>query len=285
MLRRDSEIATGREISPEASQTDLERLIGYDVTDNEFEPIGNVTALWADRNSQAAFVGVQSGWLAGKTHVVPAYGATVNDHDRKIRLAYFKRDIKGAPSYDPKAVLDLAKEREIFGYFQRKGPQLPELKATAAPTALAASSYEAQRESAVTREATREAFEDTNIPLHEERLKVGKREVEGDGVRLRKIVRTETVQQGVDLRHEEVVVERIPARDMKVGAKAFQNEEFYIPLRHEEVIIEKEARVREEFHARKAAKMEHQTVSGEVRKEDIEFVKQEQRRPEQRATR
>jgi uncharacterized protein (TIGR02271 family) len=281
MLPRDTQTPAGREISPDASQADLERLIGYDVTDNEFEPIGNVTALWADRTSQAAFVGVQSGWLAGKTHVVPAYAATVNDRDRKIRLAYFKRDIKGAPSYDPKAILDLAKENEIFAYFQRKGPQLPKLKAMAAPSALAPAAYEAQRESAV----AREALEDTSIPLHEERLRVRKREVEGDGVRLRKIVRTETVQEGVDLRHEEVVVERVPAKNIKVGAKAFQNEEFYIPLRHEEVVVVKEARVREEFHARKAAKMEHQTVSGEVRKEDIELVKQEQHRPEQRISR
>src|SRR4051812_27790295 len=46
------------------------------------------------------------------------------------------------------------------------------------------------------------------IPLYEESLNVGKREVEAGAVRLRKIVRTETVNQPVELRHEEVVIDR-----------------------------------------------------------------------------
>jgi stress response protein YsnF len=69
---------------------------------------------------------------------------------------------------------------------------------------------------------------------------------------------------------------------MKIGSKAFQNEEFYIPLRHEEAVVEKETRVREQYHARKGAKTEHKTIADDVRKEDIEYVNQEDRRPEQR---
>ena len=72
-----------------------------------------------------------------------------------------------------------------------------------------------------------------------------------------------------------------PAKDMKVGAKAFQNEEYYIPLRQEEAVIEKETRVREEFHARKAAKTEHKTISDDVRKEDIEVINQQDVRPQE----
>jgi len=283
MLKHESELSAGRQISPNASQADLERLTGYDVQDNDFEPLGTVTSIWVDRTSQAAFVGVQTGWLAGKTHVVPAYGATVNDRDRKIRLAYFKRDIRGAPSYDPKTALDFNKEKEIFSYFQGRGPQLPELKPLATTTPLAGAAFETQRETPRTGvdAAVQEALEDTNIPLHEELLKVAKRQVEGGGVRIRKVVRTERVQQGVDLRHEEIIVERIPAKDVKIGAKAFQNEEFYIPLRHEEAVVEKETRVREQYHARKAAKTEHKTISDDIRKEDIEYVNQEDRRLEQ----
>ena len=47
-----------------------------------------------------------------------------------------------------------------------------------------------------------------------------------------------------------------------------------VPLRREEPVIEKEARVREEIRARKTTGTEQRTVSGEVRKEDVEVEKQ-----------
>jgi uncharacterized protein (TIGR02271 family) len=274
---------SGRQISPDAPEADLKRLTGYDVVDNDFESIGKVTAIWADRTSQAAFVGVQTGWLAGKTHVVPAQGATVNDRDEKIRLAYSKSDIKSAPVFEPTEELNYANETEIVNYFRKKGPVLPELRqsVTAKPgsststTTLGAAAATASGMTARHEELS-DSLKEANIPLHEEHLKVGKRQVEAGGVRLRKIVRTEKVSQELDLQHEEIVVERVPAADMKVGAKAFQNEEFYIPLRAEEAVIEKETHVREQFHCHKTPKSEHKTISDDVRKEDIEVVKQEE---------
>src|SRR2546423_15287435 len=56
-----------------------------------------------------------------------------------------------------------------------------------------------------------ESSQNTGIPLYEESLNVGKREVEAGSVRLRKIVRTETVSQPIELRHEELVIDREPA--------------------------------------------------------------------------
>jgi uncharacterized protein (TIGR02271 family) len=89
--------------------------------------------------------------------------------------------------------------------------------------------------------------EHANVQLSEEQLKVGKREVEAGGVRLRKTVRTETVHQPVQLRREEVVVERVPAGEAtRRGTASFEQQEVYVPLRREEPVIEKEARVCEE---------------------------------------
>lgn len=298
MLSRE-EMASGRQISADASQADLQRLTNYDVIDNDFENIGKVSAIWVDRASNVAFVGVQSGLLSTKTHGVPAQGAVINDRDEKIRLAYNKSDIKNAPTYDPKEELSFANESEIYSYFQKKGQSLPELKAaapsktfssTAAAAAAAAGSTVAmpklaqrqaeasstleQREALKSPSMLGEALNEANIPLHEEQLKVSKREVGSGGVRLHKIIQTQHVEQGVDLRHEEIAVERLPARNLEVSAKAFQEEEFYIPLHQEEAVVEKEARVREQFHAHKADKMEHKTVSGDCRKEDMEVINQ-----------
>ena len=46
------------------------------------------------------------------------------------------------------------------------------------------------------------------VPLYQEQINVGKREEEAGSVRLKKIVRTETVNVPVELRHEEVVIDR-----------------------------------------------------------------------------
>ena len=295
MLTRE-EMASGRQISPDASQADLQRLTDYDVVDSESEKIGKVSGIWVDRSAQVAFVGVHTGLLSGKTHVVPAQGAMVSDRDQRIRLAYLKSDIKSAPVFDPKVELNYANESEVVSYYRKKGPPLPELKgvsssatylstsaagvaaaAAAAPSMVQRESL--QRESAQQREALKEAY----IPLHEEQLKVSKREVGAGVIRLHKVVHTEHVQEGIDLRHEEIVVERIPAKDLTVGSKAFQDEEFYIPLRQEEAVIEKQARVREQFHAHKADKMEHRTIADDIRKEDIEVINQDELRSDLRS--
>jgi stress response protein YsnF len=49
------------------------------------------------------------------------------------------------------------------------------------------------------------------IPLHEERLNVGKRTVDAGQVTIRKIVKTETVNQPIQLRHETLVIDREPS--------------------------------------------------------------------------
>ncbi len=126
-------------------------------------------------------------------------------------------------------------------------------------------------------------MEETRIPLSEERLKVGTREVESGGVRLRKVVRSETVNQPVELKREEIVVERVPAAEAQAGAvagTAYEQQDIYVPLRREEAVVEKESRVTGEVRARKTTQTEQQTISGQVRKEDVEVERnpEEQRR-------
>ena len=261
MKSRQQETSSGGQTSSSLPNINLERVAGYDVYDKNDEHVGKVTAIWADHTGQPAYLGVRTLWLIGKTHVVPAYGAQVNQQEQRIRLPYLKDHVKNAPNYDPDIELDFGKEQEVFSYYSSKGQPLPDLQPDR-PTA------------AGTRDAgqTARTGEEARIALHEEQLKVGKRQVDtGAGVRLRKILRTETVNQPVELRREEIVVERVPAAsDRKPGERAFEGQELYIPLRHEEPVVEKEVRVREEVQARKLASTEQQNVSGQVRREDIE---------------
>jgi uncharacterized protein (TIGR02271 family) len=109
------------------------------------------------------------------------------------------------------------------------------------------------------------------IQLSEEQLKIRKREVEAGGVRLRKIVRTEVVNQPVELEREELVIERVPPSEAHTGRQqAFNEQEVFIPLRREEPIVEKQTALREEVRARKKKQTDRQDVSAEVRREDIE---------------
>jgi len=236
------------------TQRNLAQFIDHDVVDQNGDKIGKLNSLWSDPQGEPAFLGVQTGWLSSKTHVVPARGTEVNEVSRTIRLPYAADKIKAAPAYDPGVELDPNAVRDVQSYYNIS-PQ------PAAPSPAQTSGE--KQESDV-----------TTIKLHEEQVKVGKRQVEAGGVRLRKVVRTETVNQPVELRREEIVVERVPGKGQaqpgQPASKEFQQQDIYIPLRREEAVVEKEGRVREEVRVSKKTQTERQNVSEQVRKEDVE---------------
>lgn len=231
---------------------DLSKYIGYDVVDQTDSKIGTLECMWSDHNGEPAFIGVKTAWIFGKNHVVPAKSVDVSERSQRIRLPYTKDKVKDAPSYDADDDMNPQCEQEVYRYY---GVQAP---GQAAPRA----SSTQERPSTA---------EEAKMTLSEEELKVGKRQVEAGGVRLRKIVRTETVNQPVELRREEIVVERVPASEAGAAQGAFKGEEVYIPLRREEAVVQKEARVREEVRVRKEAQTEEQQISEPVRSEDVEI--------------
>lgn len=256
---KDPEIYHGAEL-------DLERFIGYDVLDRSGEDIGDISAFWTDEIGRPAFIGIKTSWLMGKTHVIPAEAAEVNHAQQHIRVPFTNEEVKGAPNYDPDVELDSATEHKVIGYFQGKGmPAWSGRERTASGS-------------------ERMGAEEARIPVHEEELSVGKRAVETGGIRLRKVVRRETVQQPVELKREDVVVERVPTgesqatgRTPEASGRAFEGEEVYIPLWEEEPVVSKDVRVREEVRARKTEESESRTVSGETRKEDVEIEDERKR--------
>jgi uncharacterized protein (TIGR02271 family) len=117
-----------------------------------------------------------------------------------------------------------------------------------------------------------EMNEDGTVKVIEERLNVGKREVEGGRVRVRSYVREEPVSADVDLRSERVYVERRPV-DRAVNAGDVSMRDQVIEAReHEEVpVVGKEARVVEEIGLRKETEVEHQRIQDTVRKTEVEI--------------
>ncbi|HWQ93686.1 MAG TPA: PRC and DUF2382 domain-containing protein [Clostridia bacterium] len=261
-------VASGA-VSGTATGRNIERYIDYVVVDYNDNKIGTLECLWSDHLGEPAYVGVRTGWLFGKTHVVPAESVDVNEAGHKVRLPYTEQIVKDAPSYDADAEMTADKEREICNYYRGRSSRKPSVT-----TAEAATMTRTERVERETGEPPRERAtpEQATIQLSEEELKVGKRAVEAGGVRLRKIIRTETVNQPVELQREELVIERVPASEAHSGRQqAFTEQEVYIPLRREEAVVQKETHLREEVRARKKTQSEHEEVSGEVRREDVEI--------------
>jgi len=123
------------------------------------------------------------------------------------------------------------------------------------------------------------------IPLHGERVEVGRREVESGAVRLRKVIRTETVSEPVTLRREEVVIDRLPAgqaggelpansgQQGVALSQPFTEQTITIPLKREEPVVTTQVVPMGEVVARKQVASESTTVQQPVRTEDVQVVR------------
>lgn len=110
------------------------------------------------------------------------------------------------------------------------------------------------------------------IPVVEEKLNVGKREVESGSVRVRKYVQERPVEADVTLRKEQVVVDRRPVdRPATAGmADAFKETTIDVTARSEQAVVSKEARVVEEVVVRKDVKQQTEKIHDTVRRTDVQ---------------
>jgi uncharacterized protein (TIGR02271 family) len=115
----------------------------------------------------------------------------------------------------------------------------------------------------------------TRIPVYEERLDVEKRQAELGEVRLHKTVEQEEVSVPVELRREEVHVDRRDVQDRPIepGAAdmAFQETTIRVPVRGEEAVVDKQAFVTGEVVVTKEQTTERQEVRDTVRRERVDI--------------
>lgn len=118
----------------------------------------------------------------------------------------------------------------------------------------------------------RGAIEEQALPITEERLQVGKREVERGGVRVRSYVTEQPVHEQLRLRNERIDVERRPVDQPLTGSEddAFRERTVEMTARGEEPMVAKEARVVEEVVLRKTANEEVRTIDESVRRTQVD---------------
>ncbi len=279
-----------------------QQMLDYQVVDQTGAEIGTVHSFWANaQTGNLEFVGVKTGWLFGHNHVIPVEKIELDEAGRAVRVPYTSDFIKGAPSIDADATISDEEEAEIYRYYQGDGTTShtntghSDLGSTAASAESTVKNTASEAGAAVKNTAaaagaalglntaanktasatTATGKDDIEVALTEEQVHVGKRTVDAGQVRLRKIVRTEIVNQPVEIRHEDVVVERVSADQVHAGTATsdFTEQTIDVPLTREEVVVSKDAHVTGAVRLHKTEGVEQQQVSETVRKEDVEIVR------------
>ncbi|GAB3527447.1 hypothetical protein GCM10027443_04040 [Pontibacter brevis] len=115
----------------------------------------------------------------------------------------------------------------------------------------------------------------SSIPVVQEQMKVGKREVETGGVRLRSRIIEKPVEEHLRLREEHVRVERNPvnrpANEQDLATFKKGDKEFI--ERAEVPMVDKQARVVEEVNIGKQTSTREETIRDTVKKQDVEVDK------------
>lgn len=123
------------------------------------------------------------------------------------------------------------------------------------------------------------SVEEERIPIANEELRVGKREVERGGARVRSYIRETPVHEQVNLREEHVDIERRPVSGefsrTGLADDVFQEREIEMTERAEEAVVSKEARVEEELVVRKTADTHVENIDDTVRHTEVEVDKGE----------
>ena len=113
---------------------------------------------------------------------------------------------------------------------------------------------------------------DEMIPVYEESIQVGKREVSHGRLRVRSYVVETAVNEQVSLRTENVSVDRRPVdRTVSATDAMFQDRVIEVEEFAEEAVVSKQARVVEEISLHKEARDRTETITDTVRRTEVEI--------------
>ncbi|MET0263635.1 MAG: YsnF/AvaK domain-containing protein [Rariglobus sp.] len=147
-------------------------------------------------------------------------------------------------------------------------------KQQTATTTTVANDNRGERRTITAMNATEIKDDQVVIPLKRESVNVSKRTVTDGTVRLRKVVKTETINQPVELRREMLVLERVPEGSLSATASMpadFEEGEILLPITREEVVINKTVQT-DQVLAYVTVESSRQDVNERVRSENIEVV-------------
>lgn len=139
-------------------------------------------------------------------------------------------------------------------------------------SSMSAQSATTQQQSALTGSSMQRDTATQSIPVVEEQLKVGKREVQRGGVRIFSRVVETPVNETIALREEHVDVQRRAVNQpiSPTDAAAFQEQTIEMRESAEEAVVEKSARVVEEVTIGKQVNQRQENITDTVRHTEVE---------------
>jgi uncharacterized protein (TIGR02271 family) len=233
---------------------------GRNVVDNDGDKIGSLEEVYLDTDSgRPEWATVKTGMLGTKQSFVPLQGASPSGDE--VVIGYGKDQVKDAPSVDPDGELSTEDEQRLYAHYG------------IADSGVSSGSSSDAGDRAVGRDVSGPTTDDA-MTRSEEELRVGTTRRERGRARLRKYVVTEEVTKTVPVQREEVRVEREPITDANVDRATsgpdISEEEHEVVLHEDEVVTEKRAVPKERVRLDKDTVTDEETVSEEVRKEQIE---------------
>jgi uncharacterized protein (TIGR02271 family) len=219
---------------------------GRDVVDQEGAKVGTLEEIYLDQGTdRPEWALIHTGLFGTKSSFAPLAGARRDGED--VRIGYSKQEVKDAPSVDANRNLSPEEEARLYAHY---GLDYSEPHSDTGRTT------------------------DDAMTRSEEELRVGTAKRERGRARLKKYVVTEDVSQTVPVQREEVRVEREPITDANRGRATdgpdISEEEHEVVLHEEEVVTEKRAVPKERVRLDKETVSNEQTVSDQVRKEQID---------------
>lgn len=283
---------------------------GGNVLSSAGDKIGTIGQIYLDDSTgEPTWITVKTGLFGVKESFVPLDGSNATGDD--VTVAFDKATITDAPKVDPDGSLSPAEEDQLYDYYELGGGTTTTGTDVTSTTGTVATDSPAATDSAVGadylegdtdadyRDATsttetstvgtaaadtgRETVgHDTSGPTtddamtrSEEQVTVGTAAQETGRARLRKYVVTEQVTQTVPVSHEEVRLEREPITDGNVGdataGPSISEEEHEVVLHAEVPVVQKETVPVERVRLDTETVTDEQTVTEEVRKEQIEL--------------
>ena len=235
--------------------------------------IGTVGEVYLDdETGRPEWATVRTGLFGTKESFVPLAEADLSGSD--LRLPYDTDKIKHAPKIDTDGHLSPTEEAELYRYYGI-GSGTGTGYADTTTTTTGTDTTDRTNVHGTVGHDTSGPTTDNAMTRSEEQLRVGTESVEAGRARLRKYVVSENVTQSVPVSHEEIRVEREPITDANVGnaldGPAISEEEHEVTLHAERAVVAKEAVPVERVRLDKQTVTEQETVSEQVRKEQIEF--------------
>ena len=276
------------------TQEHIDTLLGNggNVLGSDGEKIGAIGQVYLDdQTGEPSWVTAKTGLFGTSESFVPLQGADVQGHD--VRVPYSKHQVKDAPRVESDGNLSPEEEDRLYRHYEIGGGTSGYADTT---TTVGHGDRDVDIDTHSGRHAgttdTTSTFSDTSsgrgtvghdtsgpttddaMTRSEEQLRVGTERREAGRARLRKYVVTENVTQTVPVSREEVRVEREPITDANRGdaydGPAISEEEHEVVLHAERPVVEKEAVPVERVRLDKETVTTNETVSADVRKEEIE---------------